>query len=126
MYKCEDMAVQFTMEQRASLTELKRLLESESELELGLRLDMHEKLMDMLLKLSIALICHSDYTHQKSSLIYYSGVRGYNVENKQWRQPNEYTTILAGLQFCIRIIMLESALPRLPFQVRMTCHYHTE
>jgi hypothetical protein len=71
-----------------------------------------EELYDLILSLSVALICHSDYARERSSLIYYSGVRGYNVEYKQWRQPQDYTTILAGVQFCIRIIMLERALPR--------------
>jgi hypothetical protein len=113
MYKLGDTAIQFTMEQRALLMQLERLLESESELESELesKSEVNGKLMGVLLKLSVALICHSDYAHEKSSLLYYSGVRGYNVDNKQWRQPNEYTTILAGLQFCMRIIMLESALP---------------
>jgi hypothetical protein len=64
-----------------------------------------------LLNLSVSLICHSDYAKAPSSLIYYSGIRGYNVDYKQWRKPQDYTTILAGIQFCIRIIMLEHALP---------------
>jgi hypothetical protein len=105
MYKRGDTGIQFTMEQQTLLKEVEKLLESESES------DVNGELMHVLLKLSVALICHSDYALEKSSLVYYSGVRGYNVDNKQWRQPNEYTTILAGLQFCIRIIMLESALP---------------
>lgn len=66
---------------------------------------------DSILQLSIELIKHSDYAHQRSSLIYFTGVLGYNTDYKQWRQPQDYTTILAGLQFCIRIIMLEAALP---------------
>ena len=31
---------------------------------------------------------------------------------KQWRRPCHYTNILAGLQYCIRVIMLEHALPQ--------------
>lgn len=66
---------------------------------------------EAVLQLSIELIQHSDYSHQRSSLIYFTGVLGYNTDYKQWRQPQDYTTILAGLQFCIRVIMLEAALP---------------
>ena len=65
-----------------------------------------------ILELSILLIQHSDYAKKRSSLIYFTGVLGYNIEWKQWRQPSEYTTILAGIQFCIRVIMLESAIPK--------------
>jgi hypothetical protein len=68
-------------------------------------------LQKTLLELSISLICHSDYSRTRSSLIYFTGVLGYNVDWKQWRQPQDYTTILAGLQFYIRVIILEYALP---------------
>ena len=70
-------------------------------------LEIQAKILD----LSILLIQHSDYTKKRSSLIYFTGVLGYNLQWKQWRQPLEYTTILAGLQFCIRVIMVEAALP---------------
>jgi hypothetical protein len=33
------------------------------------------------------------------------------MEYKQWRQPQDYTTILAGIQWCVRLIMLETSLP---------------
>ena len=69
------------------------------------------QLEQALFNLSVSLICHSDYAKEPSSLIYYTGIRGYNVDYKQWRKPQDYTTILAGIQFCIRIIMLEHALP---------------
>jgi hypothetical protein len=64
-----------------------------------------------LLDLFTELISHSDYAKERSSLVYFTGVMGYNVEWKQWRQPHDYTTILAGLQFVLRIVMLESVLP---------------
>jgi hypothetical protein len=63
------------------------------------------------MEVSTLLIRHCDYTIQRSSLIYFSGVLGYSTEYKQWLQPNEYTTHLAGIQFCIRVLQLESALP---------------
>jgi hypothetical protein len=70
-----------------------------------------EELKAALFKLSVALVCHSDYAKEPSSLIYYTRIRGYNIEYKQWRKPQDYMTILAGIQFCIRIIILEHALP---------------
>ena len=95
-------AVQFTVRQRDALLELNSMLyETDDELEI------QAKILD----LSILLIQHSDYTKKRSSLIYFTGVLGYNLQWKQWRQPLEYTTILAGLQFCIRVIMVEAALP---------------
>src|SRR5436309_9802051 len=96
-------AVQFTARQREALLEINSMLyETEDELEIQAKI----------LELSILLIQHSDYAKQRSSLIYFTGVLGYNVQWKQWRQPSEYTTILAGIQFCIHVIMLESTLPK--------------
>lgn len=60
-----DMAIQFTAERRVLLKDV------ELELELG----ENRELLGVLLKLSAALICHSDYVLEKSSLIYYSCVR---------------------------------------------------
>jgi len=63
------------------------------------------------MELSVLLIQHSDYAAQRSSLIYFCGILGYNTSSKQWRAPEDYTNILAGIQWCIRVIILESALP---------------
>ena len=35
-----------------------------------------------LFNLSVSFICHSDYAKASSSLIYYSGIHGYNVDYK--------------------------------------------
>ena len=69
-----------------------------------------EDIVARLLNLSMALIKHCDYKRQRSSLIYFTGVLGYNVEGKHWRQAVDYTGILAGLQWCIRVISLEGIL----------------
>ena len=97
-------SLEYTIQQRRLIQRVYELMESSP-------LNDEELLDDLLLELSISLICHSDYAHAYSSLIYFTGVMGYNVDYKQWRQPHDYTTILAGLQFCIRVIMLEAALP---------------
>jgi len=103
-------SVQFTIKQRQCLVELNALLYETNEMD---EMNNDSKIEKKILELSILLIQHSDYTKQRSSLIYFTGVLGYNIEWKQWRQPLEYTTILAGIQFCIRVIMLEGSLPRI-------------
>ena len=59
--------------------------------------DQADELEVALFKLSVTLVCHSDYAKEPSSLIYYIGIRGYNVEYKQWRKPQDYTIILVGI-----------------------------
>jgi hypothetical protein len=104
MFTRKDTRVEFTTSQFQNLVAVRNVIDSDDE-------NQTEELELLLFKLSVSLICHSDYAKEPSSLIYYSGVRGYNVDYKQWRKPLEYTTILAGVQFCIRLIMLEYALP---------------
>jgi len=63
------------------------------------------------LKLSVSLIKHSDFERQKSVVKYFAGILGYNVREGRWKRPNHYTRILAGLQFCMRVILLEDSVP---------------
>jgi hypothetical protein len=105
MYNQQDERLEWTRPQRQGLIRLRNLMNGYAE-------DQSMELDEALLELSVSFICHSDYAKAPSSLIYYAGIRGYNVDYKQWRKPQDYTTILAGIQFCIRIIMLEHALPR--------------
>lgn len=58
----------------------------------------------------VSLIMHSDYVEQRSALIYLCGILSYDLKNKQWRRPANFTPILAGIQYCTRVIMLEYAL----------------
>ena len=44
-------------------------------------------------------------------LVYYSGILGFNKEGGTWRQPEYYTNILAGILWCMRVLVLEYALP---------------
>ena len=94
--------VQFNDRQKECLWELNSLT---------FETDVDSEIEKKIFELSVLLIKHSDYTKEWSSLIYFTGVLGYNLQWKQWRQPSEYTTILAGIQFCIRVIMLEVSLP---------------
>ena len=95
-------SVQFSDRQRECLLELNSLI---------FEMDVDSEIEKKIFELSVLLIQHSDYAKEQSSLIYFTGVLGYNLEWKQWRQPLQYTTILAGIQFCIRVIMLEASLP---------------
>ena len=104
MYELQDERLEFTRAQIHNLIEVRNILNDYTE-------DQAQELEQALFKLFVSLICHSDYAKASSSLIYYTGVRGYNVDYKQWRKPQDYTTILAGIQFCMRIIMLEHSLP---------------
>jgi hypothetical protein len=79
MYERGEETVQFTSEQRELLDSIQLLL---SRWENGDK----EELYDLVSHVSVVLICHSDYTRERSSLIYYSRIRGYNTEYKQWRQ----------------------------------------
>ena len=103
MYNLWDERLEFTRTQLQNLTEIRTIMNRYTE-------DQVLQLEQALFNLSVSLICHSDYAKEPSSLIYYTGIRGYNVDYKQWRKPQDYTTILAGVQFCIRIIMLKYAL----------------
>ena len=103
-------SVQFTVKQRECLLELNTLL---YEINVTDEANNNSKIEKKILELSVLLIQHSDYAKERSSLVYFTGVLGYNIEWKQWRQLLEYTTILAGIQFCTRVIMLEAALPRI-------------
>ena len=104
MDESQDTRLEFTRKQYQNMIKVRSILNKYTD-------DQAKELEDALFNLSISFICHSDYAKEPSSLIYYTGIRGYNVDYKQWRKPQDYTTILAGLQFCIRIIMLEHALP---------------
>ena len=97
----EEQVVEFTRKQRECLDRVIGIMVSQD----------LTGLQGSLLELSVELICHSDYLLQRSSLVYFTGVMGYNPDWMQWRPAHDYTTILAGLQFVIRIVLLEHALP---------------
>jgi hypothetical protein len=99
-----DPDITFTPRQTECLYELLSMIDLENVTD-------EEAIDGKVRELSILLIQHSDYTAERSSLIYYCGALGFNVEFRQWRQPQDYTTILAGIQWCIRVIMLEHSLP---------------
>jgi hypothetical protein len=96
--------IQFTTRQRLCLQQINSMVELDERME-------KDVIDDKVMELSVLLIQHSDYATQRSCLIYFCGILGYNTLSKQWRAPEDYTNILAGIQWCARVIILESALP---------------
>ena len=71
-----------------------------------------EESIDLLtLEFSVSLIEHSDFKPETSAIKYFCDVMGYNLSEHRWKQPGEYTNFLAGIQFGIRVLLLESCLP---------------
>jgi hypothetical protein len=61
---------------------------------------------------SIVFIEHWNFEKERSALLYFTGVIGYHLGWKRWRGPDVYTPILAGLQWVMRVLVLESAIPK--------------
>jgi len=99
----EDGGVEFTLNQRQCLNELRGMV--------LLDRPTAEELDEKVLEVFFHLIMHSDYERQFSSLKYFCGVNGFNVNSGRWKGPSNYTPFLASMQFCIRIIGVEYALP---------------
>ena len=70
-----------------------------------------KRLDRLIFDLSVQLITHSDFNNQKSALMYFSAILGYSETTKTFRPPQNYTPYLGQLQYCIRIILFEYALP---------------
>ena len=70
-------SVQFTVKQRQYLLELNALLYQINETD---DTNNDSEIENKILQLSVLLIQHSDYAKKRSSLIYFTGVLGYNVE----------------------------------------------
>jgi hypothetical protein len=106
--KEREHGIQLTLEQRRMLEELWKIAGSDEREGEG-----DKEALDLaVLEVSVELIEHSDYEAQNSALIHFCRVLGYDVNAQRWRDPINYTPMLAGMQFCIRLIMLESVLPR--------------
>jgi hypothetical protein len=65
----------------------------------------------ILFSLSSALIQHDEWSGGFSAIQYFTGLLGFKSKTGQWESPNGFTPKLAAIQFCIRVLMLECALP---------------
>ena len=98
-----EYGIEYTEEQAAALEGIKTELVNE---------DVSEENLDKkVLAALILFIQHSDFEKERSALLYYTGVVGFHMGWKRWRNPAGYTSILAGLQWGIRLLILESAVP---------------
>jgi hypothetical protein len=66
---------------------------------------------ERIFRLSVSLIHHSDFEREKSVIKCFAGIMGYDKKERRWKRPNRYTPVLAGIQFCMRVILLEDSLP---------------
>lgn len=98
----EGSGIQFLRDQRDDLKELQRLAEEDDD-EYGID--------RQVLWVSMRFIMHSDYAARKSGLVRFLGVLDYDERKKRWREPSTFTPILAGVQFCMRVLTLEHTLP---------------
>lgn len=99
----EECGIQFLTNQKEILNKLWEMAETK---------EVNEDVMDsMVLKVSALFIMHSDYAQQKSALVHFFGILGYDVRTKRWRQPNVHSdpsgyTILhacVDIEICIAI-----------------------
>jgi hypothetical protein len=44
-------------------------------------------------------------------ILYFCGTLGWDLHQACWKEPSNHTPLLAGIQFCMRILTLETALP---------------
>ena len=96
--------VKYTDKQRKVLGELKGLISEEAPLE--------ELVHRKVIEISRAFIEHKDFTtNWPSPLKYFCSVMAWDYSTERWRRPGTYTPFLAGIQFCMRVLTCEIALP---------------
>lgn len=95
---------QFTTDKRQQLQRLSELDDEPSEQEVD----------QIILVLCTSLIQHLDFNPDgvRSIIKFFIGVMGYDLGKGRWKGPGDVTGTLAGLQFGIRVIGLESCIPQ--------------
>ncbi|HEY4389166.1 MAG TPA: hypothetical protein VGN34_32365, partial [Ktedonobacteraceae bacterium] len=102
----ESVGFQFTQDQLVGLQRLRELYILDIEEEDAIR-----QKKKQLLVCSLKFIKQTVYEVGVPALVYYSGILGYSKESGHWRQPENFTNILAGLLWCMRVLVLEYTLP---------------
>ena len=100
----EQHGIEYTDSQLAALTDIKKELEKEEV--------SNDELDQKVFAASLLFIKHNSFGKQRSALLYFTGVIGYHLGWKRWKSPDSYTPILAGLQWVMRVLVLESAIPQ--------------
>lgn len=72
------------------------------------------RLMDLVLQLAyfFATEEYEDGTSSSTLLIYFTGVLGISMDGATFERPLNYTPKLSAIAHCIRLVLLESTLPR--------------
>jgi hypothetical protein len=100
----QQYGIEYTESQLGALGEIKKELEKE---------DMSNDELDRKVSAaSLLFIKHSNFVKHRSALLFFTGVIGYHLGWKRWRGPDDYTPILAGIQWVMRVLVLESAIPK--------------
>jgi hypothetical protein len=94
---------EFTQEQMQGLQDLRAAVELDGEDE--------ESLDARVLELSVTFITHSDYSGKRSALLHFAAVLGIDSTKNAYRLPNQYGSTLAGLVYCLRLLLFEHAVP---------------
>jgi hypothetical protein len=101
----DTFGIRFNNAERLILIDLRKAVEDRVDVEDKKGLDL------LVLTASIEFIRHSVHCGYRPILIFFLGILGWDSELKVWKKAEDYTTILAGLQFCMRVLVLEFALP---------------
>lgn len=97
----------FTVEQRKGLEELRVLYEFSKRTTMAV-----EQRGRRLIETSMLFIQQHVYDVGVPVLVYFSGVMGYRKETGLWREPANFTNILAGILWCMCMLVLEFTLPQ--------------
>ena len=94
---------EFTHRQLQGLQELRAAVELDGEDE--------EAIDARVLDLSASFIKHSDYDGKRSILLHFAAVMGVDATKNTYKLPNQYGSIVAGLIYCVRLLLFEHTLP---------------
>ena len=97
------MGFKFTKDQKEQLEEMKKAY-SDSKTTYGAR-------KSCLIICSVSFIRQEVWEVGRGALVQFSGILGFRKETGTWRQPEHYTNILAGIIWCMKVLVLEYALP---------------
>ena len=101
----ETGGLRFTEEQRTTLEELRAIYILDGD---GTDAELKRK---QLLRTSIRFIRQTVWDVGTPALVVFSGILGYKKDTGRWREPEHYTNILAGILWCMRVLVLEYTLP---------------
>jgi hypothetical protein len=81
-------------------------------------IDMRGPLVEKLFQFLLSLICQRFPQEEKprSPICYFTGVIGINYKSRGFRPASNYTKDMSGMVWITRLLLLEYALPKYPYQ----------